>query len=289
MQNDSWRHHYIPQFFIKNFYNSKNEIWVYDKEYDKILKQPKVSKSIFYEPHKNSLKYDGKLYPEIEEYYKIIDDKHAKHLVDLNLLTKSEIINNESITKSLIYFANWLLWRMPRYDKLIEDLITENFYFINSKYYSNKLPNLDLDKSNLIKIIRAYLPFQLLTQNNQILDLKVLVIETVHPTIFITDNAILINEHPELLETVPIPFIIPISPNKIFTVLTGDDYTINSSIINQINFELMYRAKKYVASPSRSYLEDYINGYRKYRNMGDEGSKLSLIDIFKKLNTNNER
>jgi hypothetical protein len=43
----SSRHHYIPQFLLNAFVNSDDNLYVFDKQKDKILDNPRPPKSIF--------------------------------------------------------------------------------------------------------------------------------------------------------------------------------------------------------------------------------------------------
>ena len=54
MNKKSSRHHYIPQFLIKGFYNEKNKVFVYDIQKDEILPDTKSSKSVLFEWDRNT-------------------------------------------------------------------------------------------------------------------------------------------------------------------------------------------------------------------------------------------
>ena len=281
--NPSWRHHFVPQYYIQNFYGANNELWVYDKEYDKILNRPTVSKSIFFEPHRNSIFVNEELTPILEDYFKIIDDKHAKHLGDISLKDKLELEDSHDYIRTLTYFANWLLWRIPKYDKLTKDLIVNNFDEINKKYFQSRFSQSKID-DDTIKIIRTLLPYQLLVKYDIVVDLKFKIYEIEQPNFFLTDNPILIEEHPQLSNTISCPLLLPITPTKIFAVLSSDYYTFNLDLIIQMNFEFFHRANKFVASPSKEHLQNFINGYREYKEISDKQSSLCVKNLFENIN-----
>ena len=49
---ESWRHHYLPQFYIKGFCDESGTITVYNKQYKKFEK--KSPKYIFFEANRNT-------------------------------------------------------------------------------------------------------------------------------------------------------------------------------------------------------------------------------------------
>ncbi|MFK7775178.1 MAG: DUF4238 domain-containing protein, partial [Saprospiraceae bacterium] len=55
----SWRHHYLPKFYIKNFFKEEKEIWVFDKNDNQIKKRTKSPKTIFFEKDRNILELNG--------------------------------------------------------------------------------------------------------------------------------------------------------------------------------------------------------------------------------------
>ncbi|HAS6231198.1 TPA: DUF4238 domain-containing protein [Vibrio vulnificus] len=52
----SKKHHFIPQFYIKGFSDDNSDVFIFDKEYNKIAKSPKKSAQIFYEEHLHTIK-----------------------------------------------------------------------------------------------------------------------------------------------------------------------------------------------------------------------------------------
>jgi len=75
----SWRHHYIPQFYLKGFTDENNRIEIYDLSTDRIKsKGPFSTKSHFFEEGRNSWITEDEVTDFLEErLYKNLDDDTA--------------------------------------------------------------------------------------------------------------------------------------------------------------------------------------------------------------------
>ena len=92
--NLSWRHHYIPQFYLKGFVNDKNTFAIFDKHTNKI-KEGEISFSLFPNPSSThfTLEFEG----EIKNLNYSIHDILGKEILSGKI--------NSSQTK--IDCANW--------------------------------------------------------------------------------------------------------------------------------------------------------------------------------------
>jgi Protein of unknown function (DUF4238) len=81
----SWRHHYLPKFYIKNFFK-EDKIWVFNKYKNEIEKKPSSPKAIFFETDRNILEIDGQTTDFLETLYGKFDDMLAKKF---NLINSS--------------------------------------------------------------------------------------------------------------------------------------------------------------------------------------------------------
>lgn len=121
----SSRHHYIPQFLIKGFTNSNGVVYVYDKLYGEILRNPKPPRAIFFERDRNTVNLpddnqssllEDVLYKEIDE----IGSKVVKYFQNTEL---SQIdFSNENIGHFLFFLVT-LFWRIPLTDFSVDDIV----------------------------------------------------------------------------------------------------------------------------------------------------------------------
>lgn len=121
----SWRHHYIPQFYLKGFTDENNRIEIYDLSTDRIKsKGPFSTKSHFFEEGRNSWITEDEVTDFLEErLYKNLDDDTAKIFEKIrNSNEKKYGISNYDIAL-LQYFVSNLYWRIPLRDKKIMNLV----------------------------------------------------------------------------------------------------------------------------------------------------------------------
>src|SRR3954469_14980818 len=72
----SWRHHYIPQFYLRNFTNEQGFFYLFNKEKNIIERNAKSPESYFFERNRNTFTLPhGELDDFIEtSFYKIFDN-----------------------------------------------------------------------------------------------------------------------------------------------------------------------------------------------------------------------
>lgn len=119
MQNQSKRHHYVPEFLIKNFGDNLDKVYVYDKTTSRIWKQNQSPKSIFFEMYRNTFSSHGKQLDDIEQLYGRLDDMIAVDLIsvlDTRVSTPDKGTTPEQLV-SLILLASSLKWRVPANDE----------------------------------------------------------------------------------------------------------------------------------------------------------------------------
>ena len=113
------RHHYIPQFLIRNFTNNDKKITIYDKLKDDFFES--VTNNIFVETDRNSFSdFDGKKNDNIEKLYANLDSIFS---VTIEKVIASESLDGEDLGK-LILLAYTQKWRVPQYQKALENAIS---------------------------------------------------------------------------------------------------------------------------------------------------------------------
>ena len=132
MNNPSKRHHYLPEFYLKEFTNNEGGFYIYDKIKDRIDKREKFPKSYFFEWDRNTTKINGIENDLLETFYQNVDDKFSsiyRQLIHLLSKKNGHKDNIETINEILI-FINSIRWRVPA-----RDFITLNV--LNNYDYSN--------------------------------------------------------------------------------------------------------------------------------------------------------
>ena len=98
---ESWRHHYLPQFYIKGFCDENEKITVYNKQYKKFEK--KSPKYIFFEANRNTFSDAlGNQGDILEKLYADLESKISPHLMDA--------INNTTGEMAVETLRNLIFW-----------------------------------------------------------------------------------------------------------------------------------------------------------------------------------
>lgn len=111
--NKSHRHHYIPQFFIKNFTDDNGFLFVYNKIENRISNRKHSPKSIFFETDRNTVDFRGRQLDNLESLYAELDS-NISH--DLTNVLASKTVTPEELT-SIALLACLLKWRVPKSDE----------------------------------------------------------------------------------------------------------------------------------------------------------------------------
>lgn len=268
---NSKRHHYIPKFLIKNFCNEEGFVFVYDKENDRILKNPQSPKSIFFENHRNTSFIDGISNDQIEKMYSAIDNDLAIHI---SSILKSNKFNSEEFI-SLVYLYLLLKWRVPHSDvkfDMLKETLTNNDLRVEIRSNGNnddKVNNAikDLISSDLYKDLkRIILPTSLLEKSKEL-------------TIVSQNNWLLTKPNwNSLLDDYPVidhvknkseeilNFILPLSSEVSYVFVKDAIKQVpdNAFFMNEDLLQL-HNAEKYVVCKNRVHLENMIGIYKKVK------------------------
>lgn len=115
----SWRHHYLPQFYIKGFCDENEKITVYNKQYKKFEK--KSPKYIFFEANRNTFSDTlGNQGDILEKLYADLESMISPHLMDAINNTTGEM--SVDTLRNLIFLAYLTKWRNPQYDEFFKNL-----------------------------------------------------------------------------------------------------------------------------------------------------------------------
>lgn len=121
MANESWRHHYIPQFYLKGFTTESGCFKIFDVESNRFIKNGKdfYPESYFFEKNANkiTIKETNKSNDKLEKWYSKDDDSIAEIFTKIKNFGKEILVDNDIV--KLEYFIGALYWRIPaNFEKL---------------------------------------------------------------------------------------------------------------------------------------------------------------------------
>lgn len=125
LEKKSTRHHYIPKFFINEFTNADGLLFLYDKQKDIIIKNPRPPKSIFFENDRNTIQINSVTESSILEdlLYGELDNKTSMVINKLQNQDISDIDLSDENTAVILFFIINLFWRIPKTDFAASDLL----------------------------------------------------------------------------------------------------------------------------------------------------------------------
>ncbi len=120
--NNPKRHHYVPQFYLKNFTNSKGLLQIFDREKNEYRQQNPLNTAV--QGHYYTFRTEkGKKHTEIEKLFSTIEDK-AKLVID-KIDARENIAVEEK--ESLATFISFQKTRVPDFEKNINKLSEKLF------------------------------------------------------------------------------------------------------------------------------------------------------------------
>lgn len=272
----SSRHHYIQKFLIKGFVNTEQKVFVYDKEKEKILKDSKSPKSIFFEEHRNTITFkDGSSTSIIEdELFNKDDNKFSKLIRHLQYVDPSNknIFNDENISEFLFFIIN-LFWRIPYSDGISEEII-QNAISKLKGFASLK------DNDSFLKQQRALLYINTLSDLNNLKRKTEGSFTRLFPLqndlLVIGDNPIVYSKSPKDFDDLfDLDFCIAIKSNRLIMNTLNEVKIFDESKAMDYNYTVISQSRRYVCSGDMNLLEATINYYNDVKD-------LQLISEFQK-------
>ncbi|WP_282015222.1 DUF4238 domain-containing protein [Marinifilum flexuosum] len=265
VKKHSSRHHYIPKFLIDGFKNDNGLLYVFDKTQNKILKNSKPPKSIFYEWDRNTIDLPEDKQSSILEdvlYSKI--DNIISPVVRYFQKEELEKINfTEDNTAQFLFFLITLFWRIPLTDYATKDLIDRAEIIsngINPETLRNDPVFQKLQRSGLYK----HTINEMMKYGNNVK--KFINIHQMGQNLLVIgDNPLLfrktINKFSEFGET---DFLIALTSNRIYSsthkslgqLQTINSFKYNAAVINQ--------SKRYVCCNSLDALQKSVHIYNEF-------------------------
>lgn len=291
MNNISWRHHYIPQFYLKGFLNTDGKFKIYDVETQSFVKKGKdfSPESYFFEKHGNTLFNEEGADDFIEtKYYARTDDRISKIFEQIRNATSDIRFGiSENEMPDLQHFASIMFWRLPtNYGQIRYLLKTNDLDELGLLLKSTKTGEIvklsELEKRlkrdpNFFKMFKYILPY---VTYGRLFDCQTpLTIQT-----FPEQLPALCSDNPIIFENSILPdlyfddFIFPLTHTL---VLIRGETTNNilTTIKIDIDLILLKQAKKYVSCTDQKYIMMLNKYYDDNYNSLDE----LKASVFKKL------
>lgn len=132
MEQISWRHHYIPEFYLKGFVNESKQFSIYSIRDKKFKQDGKLfsPQSHFFKRNGNTIE-DLKKSPIdlLEKHYAELDSKFAPIF---NKLKGEEGENCYGITLEerimLQYYVSILFWRLPSNNEIVKEMTKHDMF-----------------------------------------------------------------------------------------------------------------------------------------------------------------
>ena len=263
----SHRHHYIPQFFIKNFTDDDGFLFVYNKIENRISNRKHSSKSIFFETDRNTVDFSGQQLDKLESLYAELDSKISPDLKNV-LATKS--VTPEELT-SIALLACLLKWRVPksdeRFNAIKQDLTQEDLAIkitvINKNTKVNESAIKHIETSDIFKetkrILLGILPFINTTNLSEIHNNSFINTNTFFPSV-IGDSPVIEKENFDINKIED--FILPLSSTDTFIYKKDCKKEINNYLFFiQRDLAIIESSEKYIGCKSKEHLEKIVQIY----------------------------
>lgn len=259
----SSRHHYLPEFYIKGFTNSKGLVFVYDKEKDEITGQ-KPPKSIFFEWDRNTV-IRGSVKDSIieDKLYGLTDSTCSpafKYYTEQENVTG---IHNIDYLGKLKIFAVNLYWRLPANDQIFEDHWSSVKDKLSEEYQMLEIIPDELTRK---KLYRSNLDSRSLSIASKAgnKDFHDKLFDFQGPKLILTDNPVIYRKTPHTFEQVVYSdMAFAISSNRLFFEMDQSGVLTDNAVAYCYNAIAIEQAEKYVCSCDESVLNESVEIYKK--------------------------
>lgn len=289
MKNISWRHHYLPVFYLKGFTNESNRFKIFNVKKGDFVKNKKEfsPESYFFEKDSNTITFDNQSDDILEtKFYSNFDNKIARLFETINSSNKSDRYGiSEKEMPMINHFVSMMYWRLPSKQLELERYIEKH----SLKELGLKIVNKDKtenyslgeDFKNNPNFQKGYKYYNSLLDSIRGIncDTPYTIIET-HKELpsLCSDNPILFEkkEYPKVYED---DYIIPLTGNKLF-IKSKKFKNFPHSLKILVDTLIFKQAEKYVCCTNEKYIEVLIDNFEKKNLDIDELRKY----IFYKIN-----
>ena len=297
--NLSWRHHYIPIFYLKGFTNCNGKFYIFDKKKNKIINKSQSPKSFFFERNRHTLlNLNNDLDDFIEtKLYKSFDNYTSKAFIELRKVNLSEFNDNLDKLSKIVMFINGIIYRIPKYDSYHIKKIkqADNKYLL--PVYNKNHQDISIEFHNMRKENELYryacrfycsvkqsIPTPDEAKNWLIYQLPD---DYKNKYFLITgDSPVLINDI-ELFGTSNEIIIAPLNISHFIvrSKMKLSEELNTLELLHLINLNVIKSSLNYICSPSKSFLERYIAESSKYK---ENVMSIALFNLFKNKTVHNK-
>ncbi len=269
LKKNSSRHHYIPKFLIDGFKNSSGLLYIYDKIQDKILKNPRPPKAIFFEEDRNTIELTESIESSIIEdfIFKLIDNDTSKvvNLYQNEELDKIKFTHDDNST--FLLFLITLYWRIPYTDYAANDVID------NAQFSATGIdPKLLQNNQAIRKVQRAGLFRHHL---NEMINFGkkgkkwVNIHQSGNEIYVIGDNPLLFKKpQKQFSEFNEIDFLIALTSTRIYSSTNNklENFNIHNSML--YNVSIINQSIRYIGCSNLETLKESVRIYTELKNKG---------------------
>jgi glucan phosphorylase len=151
------KHHYVPEFFIKNFSCRDDKlVFIYDKQHNNLNPVPKSASRICHDLHLYSLIDSGVANPVLEGMYSSFEAQWKKSFEILSEDPINLLLDNKTAKDIVATFIAFQFWRNPSRNKLAA-LQNDNIlnYYDKAKEQENELVAF-MERKEVKKLVKNF-------------------------------------------------------------------------------------------------------------------------------------
>jgi len=267
----SWRHHYIPQYFIKGFGDADEMLFRYDKTTDSIESKRVQPKRIFFQENGNTAYVGSNRNTIGEKASASLDSVLADRLAPIRNNPSDPSANNVENYVTLLSIAADLFFRVPANDAYYDLLYARTGLKPldkNGNVVQAARELLETGKTAQ-KSIRPFIPQNLLGQlfkQTEVHDrMKPRIAAFSHGVFVLSDNPVVFSELPTRWQDFMQNFILPISSTQFFIYSELPGYGRELSLPYNYNALAINQAQRYVCSGSKEILTAAVHYWKDLR------------------------
>lgn len=129
MNKISWKHHYLPVFYLKGFTKDSGNIKIFDVEKKRFLQYGKEfsPESYFFEKDANTISFGDNKSDFLEYSYGKFENKVSKLI---EIINNSDYTTKHGVTEKempiLNHFVSMMYWRLPHRTEEINNIVEKN-------------------------------------------------------------------------------------------------------------------------------------------------------------------
>ncbi|EUJ11669.1 hypothetical protein Meth11DRAFT_2515 [Methylophilaceae bacterium 11] len=275
----SHKHHYIPQFYLRNFCRPDGTFEVYDKKYSHFKSGPQSPATVFFAKNRNTIRRNGMKTDAIEKIYAELETTYSQLFgIVNNGVDQFALLNADGISILRKYLAIQF-WRLPILDEFAEHFMLSRTLDEIEQYCQVAMPPLTHNEvferikkdGGFRYFFRCFvLPLCTFKLDGQLPDNIRWVILDVDKAngwsnILCSDTPFIF-KNPEKLFNFSGTFIFPLSNTKLLVSKNRSDINLSLDPIFSTKMAVYFflQADRYIVATDRDYLEKIIEFSKLY-------------------------